>query len=133
MIEITEEIISEINAKAPYDFDENEQGIFKQPYGVPTDIKEHVIYMRNKTGGYRGGSCYDTIARYWETEVKYKFVILDIVLEILHQNITYTQYEEIKSLIHTNNETDREYYGNSTDYEIQYIVLSELLTLLNNF
>jgi hypothetical protein len=33
-------------------------------------------------------------------------------------------------MVHTNSETEYEYYGNSTEFEIEYIVLSELYAFL---
>lgn len=115
--------INEINNKCPYD-----QGIFIQPYGIPVNVKEPVVYMRCETGGYRGGG-YGNDAKalpYTNNEPEPKFEALDLVLKELKPNITYLEYRGIEKLIHTNRETDQEYYGNSTDYNIKYIVLSDL-------
>jgi len=41
------------------------------------------------------------------------------------------QFKKIDGMIHNNTETEDEYYGNSTDYMVEYIVLSELEGYLN--
>ena len=116
------EIIEEINSKCPYG-----QGIFVQPTMIPVDIKEPVIYRRFETGGMRGGSCWGTKPDYYESDEENEdFVALDLTLEKLMPDITYLKYKKISKLIHTNKETHHEYYGNSTDYKVEYIILSEL-------
>jgi len=60
------------------------------------------------------------------------FIVLDLTLEKLMPNITYLKYKQILKLIHTNEETDYEYYGNSTEWKVEYIILSELENFLNN-
>ena len=125
-MKITKQDIEEINAICPF----YEQGIFVQPNGIPTDVKEPVIYMRWTVGGRQGGSCWRTPTHEREAEDKPKFKALDLVLKRIKPDITFLQYREIEELVHTNEETDREYYGNSTDYKIEYIILSELEALL---
>jgi hypothetical protein len=119
--------IEEINDQCPSD-----QGIFTEPWGIPINIKEPVVYTKYGIGGYRGGSWTGSRAEpYTEEPPKNKFKVLDLVLRKLKPNITYLQYKEIDDLIHTNKEgRSEDYYGNSTDYIIEYIILSELETLL---
>jgi len=130
-MELTSSDIEYINSNCP----NSEQGIYTQPFGIPVDVKEPVIYMRHETGGWRGGGYgeFDTAKPYENEEPKPKFKVLDLTLNRLVPKLTYLQYRQVEELIHTNNETEREYYGNSTDYEIQYIVLSELYKLLETF
>lgn len=134
-MELTAEEIKEINKNAPNDWGQNEQGVFLQPNGIPVEIKTHVIYMRWRTGGVSGGSCWESSdpQRYTEYEGEPEFAVLDLVLEKLKPNISYLQYKKITSLFHTNNETEWEYYGNCTDYDIKYIILSDLIKLLKSF
>ena len=54
-----------------------------------------------------------------------------MVLEILKPDIKFIQYKKIISMIRTNKETKYEYYGNSNDYKVEYIILSELEDYLN--
>ncbi len=122
-MKLTVEDIKEINSMCP----EN-QGVFSEPNGIPVDVKTPVVYMRWETGGWRGGSCWEGgVAKpYQNEEGKPKFKVLDLVLKKLKPDISFLDFREIEELIHTNSETDREYYGNSTDYDIEYIILSEL-------
>ena len=125
---LSKEQIDEINSEVPY-----EQGIFLQPYGIPVDVKELVIYTRYRTGGYKGGSCWDSTIPipYTEEVPKNKFKVLDLVLKVIKPTITYLEYKEVENLIHTNKENEREYYGNSNDYNIEYLILSDLYNFLN--
>ncbi len=108
------------------------QGVFLQPNFIPVDVKELVIYTSYETGGYRGGGYRDEDEprRYVENEPEDKWKVLDLVLEELSSDISYLQYKRILRLVHTNEETQREYYGNSTDWKAEYIILSELENLL---
>lgn len=134
-MELTKEQIQKINSLAPNDWQDNEQGVFIEPSGIPVHIKEPVIYMRWKTGGVSGGSCWESSnpQRYECNNEKPKFKVLDLVLAELMPNISFLQFREIEELIHTDYETDYEYYGNCTDFDVEYIVLSELIGLLISF
>jgi len=134
-MELTKEQIKEINKLAPNEWQSNEQGVFTQPYGIPVHIKEPVVYMRWESGGVSGGSCWDDSnpERYENRHRKPKFQVLDLVLKELFPSISFLQFREIENLIQSNYKTEYEYYGNSTDYEIEYIVLSELIRLLKTF
>lgn len=134
-MELTQEQIRQINNMAPNEWRENEQGVFVQPSGIPVDVKGPVIYMRWHTGGVSGGSCWDSSnpTRYETDNKKPKFEVLDLVLKELMPSISYLQFREIEDLIRTNTEVDREYYGNCTEYDIEYIVLSELIEALQRF
>lgn len=127
MKELTEEQIKKINDLCPYN-----QGIFFQPYGIPVHIKEHVIYSRYNTGGYSGGNCWDdSEPRYYSEDKVPDFVALDLVIKELCPDISYLNFKKIIDLIKDNEDTEYEYYGNSTDYKILYLPLSELYELLN--
>ena len=128
-MKLTEEQIKDINDQCPYD-----QGIFKEPFGIPDNIKEHVIYTKWDSGG-RSGSCYDdenTINEDYEFDrPDDAFKILDITLAILRPNINNLLYEQIKLLIESNKETDYGYYGDYTTDTIEWIKLSDLYRILN--
>lgn len=124
---MNKELIDKINIDCPYD-----QGIFFQPYGIPVHIKEHVVYMRHSTGGRKGGNCWGGKPYRYENEEIPEFKVLDILLKEVYPEISYIQFKKIEKIIHTNDETEHEYYGNSTDYEIRYIILSELEKLIDS-
>ena len=119
-MELTTTDIEDINYACP----NREQGIYTQPNGIPVDVKGLVIYHRYEIGGMGGGGYGGYSAKpYKVEEPDSKFKVLDITLSKLKSNISYLQYREIEDLIQTNEDEYREYYGNSTDYKIQYIVL----------
>lgn len=126
---LTEEDIAQINSECPRD-----QGIFKEPNCVPTRIKELVVYSRYETGGFQGGGYGGRRSeRYTEAPPADRMKVLDLVLARLMPNISYLQFRQIERIVQTNQDTDEHYYGNSTDYMVEYIILSELLTLLDSF
>lgn len=127
---MNEKDISEINAQCCPD--NGYEGIFTEPNYIPINIKEPVIYKAQVISGHSGGSCWDdSNPEYFENKKDESWKCLDLVLEKLKPSITYLQYKKISSLIHTNEETEREYYGNDRDWLIQYIILSELEEFLN--
>ncbi len=130
MTKITKEIIDKVNNSV----DSWNHGIFKEPFGIPSTIKEPVIYMRHETGGVSGGSCWDTSnpTYYSSKEEIPNFQALDLLLEYLCPNITYLTYKKIDALIESNEEIEWEYYGNRTDYLIKFIRLSKMESFLES-
>lgn len=129
MTKLTQEQIKDINEQCPYD-----QGIFKEPFGIPDNIKELVIYTKWQSGG-KGGSCYDdenTVNDKYEfNRPNDAFNILDLTLNILRPDISYLLFEQIKQLIESNQETNYGYYGDYTTDTIEWIKLSDLYAILN--
>lgn len=129
MFKFEEEFIKEVNRECPYD-----QGIFTEPWGIPIRIKEQVIYGRYKTGGVSGGSCWGgENYRYYEDAPNDRMRVLDIILKKIFPNITFLQFREIEKLIHADDNFEDEYYGNSTDYKVEYILVSEFLELIESW
>lgn len=128
-MELTQSQIESINSNCPED-----QGIFKQPFGIPVHIKEHVIYCRYECGGKSGGNYHgDASVPYSKSKPKDYMKVLDLVLKELRPQISFLEYRQIEPLIHDNTETKFEYYGNSTEWKIEYIKLSELYKLISEF
>lgn len=126
---MTQEEIDKINHQCPYG-----QGIFFQPNGVPLHIKEHVIYSKYDYRGKHGGSCWgDEPSWYHNDPPKDHFRVLDLVLRELHPQCTYLQYREIQSLIESDEDRSYEYYGNFSDWKVEWIVLSELEKLIESW
>jgi hypothetical protein len=124
---LDKELIKRVNDKCPYG-----QGIFFQPFGIPDGIQEHVIYSSYESGGYSGGSCWGDMAKRFTKEMpKDHMAVLDILLTEIVPNLSFLQYKKIQSLIKSNEMSQWEYYGNSTDSVIEYILVSELENLLN--
>jgi hypothetical protein len=126
MSRLTEEDIREIN-----NIDGWCQGIFKEPNWIPTSIKDYVVYQRYETGGMGGGSCWDdSDPSPYSTDERPNFDVLDAVLKKIAPDVSYLKYKEIEKRIVSKNETEYEYYGNSTDWEVKFIVLEDLYKLL---
>jgi len=117
---MTEIQIAQINKLCPMQWQENEQGIFTEPWGIPDNIKVPVIYMRWEIGGTCGGSCWDTSdpQPYMKDNPQPKFECLDLVLKELMPNISLIQFRDVENLIHSTEKTEWEYYGNCTDFRV---------------
>jgi hypothetical protein len=77
-------------------------------------------------GNYHG----DESHYYTNSDNKPNFKVLDLVLMELKPNLTYLQFKLIEELIRKTEDRENEYYGNCTDWDITYIILSELIDLL---
>ena len=111
-----------------------EQGIFSEPYGIPVSIKAPVLYQRYEVGGFSGGNCWGDSAEAFRVESPDDdWVALDAFLELRCPDISYLGYKKVMKLVRTNEDTCPEYYGNSRDYMVKYIVLKDLEDLLESF
>lgn len=126
-MKLTEEDIKEINSKVADSWNE---GVYTEPNHMPVHIKEPVIYMRWSSGGVSGGSCWDDSDPQPYDNDKPKFTVLDLVLKKLKPDISYLDYKKVEELICDNQDTEYEYYGNCTNYTVEYITLSSLYKLL---
>jgi len=109
-----------------------DEGIFLQPTNIPATIKTHVIYMRYSDGGMTGGNCWnDDAPHHYSNDDRPDFDILNDVLERVAPALTYLQYRKVEKLIEDGwGYSEWEYYGNSTDYAVKFIVLDKLEELL---
>lgn len=127
-MKLTQSQIEQINEECPYG-----QGIFMEPFGIPNNIKELVVYTKWKSGG-RGGSCFDdenTVNEHYDCDrPSDAFKVLDITLKVLRPNITFLEYREIEALKQSNAKTDYGYYGDYTEDTIEWIKLSDLYKAL---
>lgn len=134
MKELTEEDIKQINEEIKGMSLDAEQGVFKEPFGIPDETKGHVVYSRYVSGGTRGGS-YDTteedLVEFYEDEPDDHMRVLDIVLERLFPSTSFLQYNKLKALAKNSRENTYEYYGNNTDHYIEWIELKDIYAFLN--
>jgi hypothetical protein len=127
---VTKEIIEKVNKESP-----DNQGIFTEPYCIPTHIKEPVIYSRYEIGGYSGGSCWDDSdpRPYTSEPPANKMEVLEILLKYVKPDISFLQFRQLVSrYLKTNQETEHEYYGNSTEWEVEYILISDFENYINS-
>ena len=127
-MKLTLEKIKKLNNNVPY-----RQGIFIEPFGILSHIKEHVVYTKYETAN-RGGNCWDDKNTINETMYisppKDKFEILNDLLAIICPTISFLTYNQIESFIQSNEETNYGYYGDYTTDTIEYILLSDIYKLL---
>lgn len=81
--------------------------------------------------GFRGGDCWGNEAESYSNDEP-DFEVLDLVLAELRPNITYLDYKKVNKLIREDTDSEWEYYGNSTTYEVKFIILNDLINLLKD-
>lgn len=121
---MTQETIDKINKECPED-----QGIFTEPYGIDTNVKEPVVYMRWCVGGMKGGGYHeDSYRRPFDGDGRPLFFALQRVLLELGVDPIMENSGIVQRLTREANQynCNEDYYGNYEDYEVAYIVLSEL-------
>ena len=127
-MELTKDQVESINNECPYG-----QGVFREPFGIPNDIKGLVVYTKWEYAS-RGGSCWDDEDTVNEDQIHGRpddsFIVLDKVLKILKPDISYLDYKNIEALKSTNQETDYGYYGDYTSDTIEWILLDDLINKL---
>ena len=131
-MKLSKEMIEDINKKIRKECYSQNQGLFKEPYGIPDSEKRLVVYMRYEAGGVSGGCCWDDSdpQPYTVLDPDNSFIALDVILKELKPDISYLDYKGVEKLIKSNEQTQWEYYGNSVDYVIKYIVFDELIKKL---
>ena len=92
------------------------------------------LFYAYETGGVSGGSCWESSnPQSYEAENKDTgFVILVWVLEKFAPNITFLKYQKLSKSISSFEHTEYEYYGNRTDYKVQYLSLDTLVDFINS-
>lgn len=125
----TYEFIEKVNAKCPYG-----QGIFVQPNGVPTRIKEPVIFSYYVKAGKSGGSCWDSPKPFVNHNVPQDHLrVLEVVLEELCPKITYLQYRRLNAILQSNEDfREHDYYGNFEDWCVNFITESNFKRFLQD-
>lgn len=125
---MTEELINKINSTVS---DSWNHGIFREAYGVPTS--ELVLYKRWESGGMSGGSCWGDSPIPYSGEQEPEFEALDLYLNEVCPNIKFMQYKKlVRDLQQDSDYTNPQYYGNYDDYQVRYIIVSELEKYLIN-
>ncbi len=126
-MELSQEQIERINTNCPED-----QGVFREPNGVPVELKEPLVYARWKKGGMTGGGYHEHSYRHrYDGDSEPALSCLNLVLYELGFSEETADMPEIQSLIrYEDYDDDADYYMNYDEYGVKYIVLSELLNVL---
>jgi hypothetical protein len=105
---------------------------FNGSYGL--ELKD-VLYINYETGGYSGGNCWDDTKPqpYTVADRDDDFTSLVDCLEEVAPQVTFIQFRKIESLVEKTEHGYTEYYGNSTDYMVEYIHLDVLWDVLEKY
>lgn len=90
-------------------------------------VQDGFIIQKHEEGGAQGGNCWGDSARHYSNKRNAEpFAPLDIILKETKPTISYLDYKEIEKLIIEDSMTDREYYGNYTEYTLFKIDIEKL-------
>ena len=96
-----------------------------------TYVYNSVLTEKYYVGGYTGGNCWDDTEPYYDpSDSTPKFGVLDELLLEVAPSISLLKYKEIEKLVEEGSYTDREYYGNTSDYVTFSIDLDKLYAIL---
>lgn len=102
-------------------------------WGAEKFEQENLFYAY-ETGGVSGGSCWESSnpQPYVADGKDTGFVILEWILEKFAPNLTFLQYQKLSREILGFDHTEYEYYGNRTEYCVNYISIDTVLNFINN-
>jgi hypothetical protein len=90
-----------------------------------------IVYNRYETGGTNGGSYDGSEPKEYSVSEKPKFVALARVIKTLYPKLGYLDFMEIEGMIEqTKSSSGTDYYGNSTNYQIDYVPLEKIYNFL---
>ena len=93
--------------------------------------KSGVVYNVYETGGKSGGHYDGSKAEAYKVDERPKFIALVRVLKALYPSLSFLDFQEIEGMIeHTSRSDGGDYYGNSSEYRIDYISLDKLYEFL---
>jgi hypothetical protein len=93
-----------------------------------TWVAKSELIEKYYVGGYTGGNCWDdtTPTYQYSDDSTPEFGVLDEFLLEVAPHISFLKYKEIEKLVEEDSYTEREYYGNSSDYVTFSIDLDKL-------
>lgn len=88
-------------------------------------IEEIRLTHKYEVGGVSGGSCWDSSnpQPYFVSHPDDEFEIFDYLLSEINPRIAFLEYQKLQKQIKETEITDREYYGNCTEYILLSIPL----------
>ena len=90
-------------------------------------ISDGKIIQKHETGGASGGNCWGDDAEYFSSDYSTQdFLPLEKILTLVKPDIAYLKVKEIERLITEDSETDYEYYGNHTRYDLYKLDIRQL-------
>lgn len=89
-----------------------------------------VLFSKYETGGMAGGNCWGDEAEPYTADKFREFIELEEILRGLCPHISFLEFRSLKGEVETCGYTEGEYYGNSTEYRVEYIGLKKLYNWL---
>lgn len=98
------------------------------------DKVSEILSVSWRTGGMCGGSCWgDKADRAVTADDPEELTDLDKILEKVAPTISFLKYKNLYSdIVHSDDYTENEYYGNYYNYTVRYVLLSELYLALKD-
>lgn len=127
-----EEFLDKVKTVLGYTDNDDSDRWYGGPYGWKKIAKNgHVLTCRWIIGGASGGSCWGDSPEPRSGDPEPEFEELDKVLESLAPTISFIKYKRLlRDHIFTDEESEREYYGNYTVYAVKSIKLENLYNFL---
>jgi hypothetical protein len=99
---------------------------------VKTKDEKDCLFVEWITGGMTGGSCWhdEGATRARDAEMEPELEDLDKIITSIYPRIPYLEYKKIEKLIQRGERTEREYYGNYTEYAYKFIPITDLYQFL---
>jgi hypothetical protein len=106
--------------------------LFGYSSNEPSD--QACIAAGQEVGGMSGGNCWDGEARSYTLERgPCELLLLDALLEQVAPSMSFLHYRALLREVQDGTYTQREYYGNRTEYAYTYIPLSTVATRLTEW
>jgi hypothetical protein len=100
----------------------------RKPYWNKQEETTPCLYAYWTTGGMRGGSCWGGVAQpYTSSDAPAELTELDSILEKFKPDMSFLQYRALtNALVKFGEDTDHDYYGNSTNYATKALSIRSL-------
>ena len=90
-------------------------------------IHNEEIVQKHVSGGASGGNCWgDNAESFYHGPITQDFIPLERILTAVKPDIAYLKVKEIERMIKNESDSDHEYYGNYTLYELRTLDIRAL-------
>lgn len=90
------------------------------------------LLVQWSTGGAQGGNCWnnDGAQSYTTGNGPEELTSLEVVIEKLFPDMTHRTFRQLERLVEAGNYSEREYYGNHTNYQFRFVSLDKVYRFL---
>lgn len=106
--------------------------LYYYAYTKVGDMNRDRIIIYTETGGVTGGSCWDSSdPQPYTTNDKFDLSIIETLILEYTPDISHVAFKELfNRLVLEHDCTDRQYYGNSTDFKVAVVYIDDLIAAL---